>query len=434
MDEFDLLFGPAKKAHLTPMERAVTRKVLEVHIAKNPVRATGDACHRESMSPPERQFVAATSGIRLTSAQRARTKDAILKFVQSHPVRVAEVSGLRGAVAPGAEGLWSTVLFLCPRRLMPIFSIVLAMFVAFGGAVSYAADGALPGDFLYAFKIHVNEGLRLGLTFSEESRARFEAERAERRLQEAEALVAQDRLTDDVRFEIQTTLDQHIENAQQDIATMSVGSENTAAAAVSAAVEKTIEKHRAVYLQISGVPAEAEADASISAKAAEGGPASMTVEAGAPMRASTDAAPSAEGAIRATENKIREVRSFLGRAGVGVSADARLKLDAAAATLTDARAKFAADAHNDAFLRAKEAARLAQQAKLLLEARGVVGNSVTIDSHEDSSASESGRSESKVKIDADAGAKVDIDVQGNGTTPVNANSNAESTVKVKVGD
>ncbi|MFZ3043807.1 MAG: DUF5667 domain-containing protein [Minisyncoccia bacterium] len=64
-----------------------------------------------------------------------------------------------------------------------------------GGSVTFAAEGALPGDLLYPVKIHVAEPLQGALVSGDVGKAQWQAQVAVRRLEEAETLAAQGRLS-----------------------------------------------------------------------------------------------------------------------------------------------------------------------------------------------------------------------------------------------
>ncbi|OGG48948.1 hypothetical protein A3G63_01805 [Candidatus Kaiserbacteria bacterium RIFCSPLOWO2_12_FULL_52_8] len=73
--------------------------------------------------------------------------------------------------------------------------ILLIVLLAGGSVASAAAGEALPGDILYPVKIYINEPL-IGATISGDVlKARYEASRTIRRLEEAESLVAEGRLS-----------------------------------------------------------------------------------------------------------------------------------------------------------------------------------------------------------------------------------------------
>jgi hypothetical protein len=75
------------------------------------------------------------------------------------------------------------------------YAIAVVLIVALaGGSSAFAAEGALPGDLLYPVKVSVVEPLRSAITVSTSAKAELEAEKAVRRLQEAEALASENRL------------------------------------------------------------------------------------------------------------------------------------------------------------------------------------------------------------------------------------------------
>jgi hypothetical protein len=96
--------------------------------------------------------------------------------------------GWREAVA----GLFA--LFAGPRlsRAAVSLSLAVSLLLALGGGAVYAAQGALPGDSLYAVKTTA-EGLRLQLSSSDLDRTRLHLDLADTRLGELQRLAAQNR-------------------------------------------------------------------------------------------------------------------------------------------------------------------------------------------------------------------------------------------------
>lgn len=87
-------------------------------------------------------------------------------------------------------------------------TIVLIIAILLGGA-SFSAENALPGDALYPVKVSINEEVKSALSFSAEAKARYEAKRAEKRLDEAEKLAAEGRLNTEARAEIASRFEAH---------------------------------------------------------------------------------------------------------------------------------------------------------------------------------------------------------------------------------
>ncbi|MDP3793466.1 MAG: DUF5667 domain-containing protein, partial [Candidatus Uhrbacteria bacterium] len=97
---------------------------------------------------------------------------------------------------------------------MPIIGIVIAIIVVLGGGTSLVAQTSLPGDALYPVKINVNEEAQAFLQTSIEAKARWEVERAERRLEEAEELTVKSTVTVDARMRIEKNFSQQAERVK----------------------------------------------------------------------------------------------------------------------------------------------------------------------------------------------------------------------------
>ncbi|MDZ4226368.1 MAG: DUF5667 domain-containing protein [Patescibacteria group bacterium] len=98
-------------------------------------------------------------------------------------------------------------------RFAPALAAVLI--IVLGGGTAYAAQGALPGELLYTVKVSVNEPLRQALAVSTEAKAAFHTEVAQTRLEEAETLAAEGRLTASTSAKIETNLDAHLAHVEE---------------------------------------------------------------------------------------------------------------------------------------------------------------------------------------------------------------------------
>jgi len=93
-------------------------------------------------------------------------------------------------------------------KLVSPLAFILLLAIA-GGGTAYAAEGAVPGDTLYAIKLKVNEPVREALAVSSEAKANWHAEAAERRMEEAEVLAERGTLTPETKTELEANLDRH---------------------------------------------------------------------------------------------------------------------------------------------------------------------------------------------------------------------------------
>lgn len=95
--------------------------------------------------------------------------------------------------------------------------LVLAIFIvgASGAGVTYAANEADPGEWLYPLKLHVSEPLMTQLTFGKLSKAELATQLAERRYQEIQILEQREELPPHLRENMRENWQLHRENAER---------------------------------------------------------------------------------------------------------------------------------------------------------------------------------------------------------------------------
>lgn len=187
----------------------------------------------------------------LTDAEKTRLRNALKLFMSEHP-----------AVAPlfvrltdrFADRLASFGDALASRHFMNAqfasVALVLVLFVGIG--TSFAAEGALPGDPLYAVKIYVNEQVRGALAVSEASKAQWNVEQVSRRLAEAETLAAQDRLSEVARTQIELSLNESVKEFDENVSKLAKSESGPlAAAAVRSDLEASLMNHEQALTSLS---------------------------------------------------------------------------------------------------------------------------------------------------------------------------------------
>lgn len=143
------------------------------------------------MKNAEEKFFKELKMLRMDTAEREHVREALFVHMQKHTVDKDAL--LRRMLRGGA-----TFHAKAPRRLWKMqFAPALASVVLLAGlgGVSYAAEGAVPGDALYSVKVHINETVRTAMAISPEQRVVWETTRVTRRIEEAEALAARGELT-----------------------------------------------------------------------------------------------------------------------------------------------------------------------------------------------------------------------------------------------
>jgi len=145
-------------------------------------------------------FKNAGASVRMDDASRARMRARLLSHIQENPVSV-----------PSPYRFSFSSFHLTMRSGV---AAVLAVLVVGAGGTAYAADDALPGDALYAVKVGVNEPVAGALAVTVAGKAAHHAEVATTRLAEAEALVADGRLTATTSALLAADFDTHAQAAE----------------------------------------------------------------------------------------------------------------------------------------------------------------------------------------------------------------------------
>lgn len=117
---------------------------------------------------------------------------------------------------------------------MPFIAIALVIAAALGGGTAAVAQASLPGDALWGFKVHVNEGLAGALSASDTAKADWDLNTIKTRLSEAEALSAKGELTAEAEADIAANLKSHGEGIKSAIAKLQADGDAETAASIAA--------------------------------------------------------------------------------------------------------------------------------------------------------------------------------------------------------
>lgn len=139
------------------------------------------------------EYVAKLKNLKLSESSRQRIQSSLQEYASFHSVRADETSRFIGVVPKGAS------LFSFKFVYMPL---VILLAVMIGGGTSLAAQGSVPGDFLYPVKTGVNENIREAFAVSADSEAKLQANLLDERLEEAQKLHAKGQLSADAESTI----------------------------------------------------------------------------------------------------------------------------------------------------------------------------------------------------------------------------------------
>ena len=200
----------------------------------------------------------------LTDAERAQLRGSLRAFMEEHPPRAPFFMLALDRIE---EALDRASRFFSLGRARYAFSAALLILLV-GGGTSYAAESALPGEALYPIKIGINEKIAATLAVSAEEHAYFDAQLAERRMEEAEQLAASGKLSPRESAQIELGLHLATANFNMHVAEIATSSESGAATAANAQseLEATFAAHAQVLATIgTAMPEAASSVASLEA-------------------------------------------------------------------------------------------------------------------------------------------------------------------------
>jgi hypothetical protein len=321
--------------------------------------------------------------IALTADEKASGREMFRAYMAMRPIRdVSPDAAVRQGMARKPFGFALLTSLVKP---MSVFALVLALMVSAGG-VSYAAEGALPGDALYPVKVSINEEVRAVAAVSAEEKAEWETERAERRLAEAEALAAKGMLKAKAAAEVEKRFVAHAASAKAHIIEAEATADAGAAAELDAGFEGALNAHKKILSLLASAEAKGgndddgdeDEDGETSLAAAVEAETKAVVQRReksqqkVAVKASADIRTAAEARKAASRRTVDEVRALFAKMRVRMDAEAVASADARIAaaekSLADGDAKLASGEYAAAFSLYLEAHRNAQEAKRFIKA------------------------------------------------------------------
>ncbi len=262
-------------------------------------------------------------------------------------------------------------------KIRMTIAIIIALLL--GGGTSFAAENALPGDVLYPIKIYVNENVQELAAVSDKAEAKVQAHLAERRLEEAEKLAVGGKLTAETSADIKARFEKHLEKSKERRMKVQEKSDAEAVADISSDIEVSLGIHQNLLMNIEDAKPEMRGFVGglldgirLHLRDASEDRANIEAKIFAGAGGGTEA--SAQGTMKAAQNKIDEVKKYIenrkGKLSLEIYAEAGAKIKTAEAAMAEGKAKIEAKAYADAFALFKKAAREAQSAQLFAVTAG----------------------------------------------------------------
>lgn len=147
------------------------------------------------------EYLKKLESIRLSDSSRARMQKSLLEYARFHGVREGAESRSNDRVPVST---WLSVL-----NRMSSMPLTLLVTVVLGAGTSFAAQSAVPGDFLYPIKTEINETVRGAFAFGTQAKVAFETALLEERVEEAETLQTRGALTQENTTHVAETVEVH---------------------------------------------------------------------------------------------------------------------------------------------------------------------------------------------------------------------------------
>jgi len=293
----------------------------------------------------------------LSGEEKESLRERLQHFMNHHAVEqhapvVVEQQGI---------GLW---LSLFIQGVLPRTMALACVFLLIGSGAAYAAEGSVPGDFLYTYKVKV-ENIRGHLAFGERQKAQWEGTRALRRLEEVEKLTADNKLTQDTWVRLHGSFIDHVVEAEHHIDSVAKKGDMEGARRLSADLEVFLRAHHSVMESI-GHERRDNSEIQLVIEKVQKGILKNTTEKYVPEKTTAqterrklDAQSKIMQALRAVETGRKNVP-----AQTGEESDDEA-LNKADAMIMEANAQFDIGSFEEAAALAREAVRFAEEAKIL---------------------------------------------------------------------
>ena len=305
----------------------------------------------------------AARGFVLSAEEKNRMRKNISAFMRARPVSGAD---------PYRSIRWFNFSLFSSGRSLAAAGVLGVILM---GSVSYAAEGALPGEPLYSVKLNVNEQVQRMIALTPKAQANWEATAAERRLTEVETLAKTGKLNPELKAQIKKTFETHAEAAKNKIAQLTSRQDANAAANIGSNFESSLRAHEKILTQLEDRnDASTSILASVKVKTAtiaqERQDAEDTISAKTPEELKNTLEKSQQNA----EYEVAKIRTLFTSSAKNFSATSSAKINTqlkgAESRIAKGRQEAGQSGYRDALKLFQQAIRTANETRILLQASG----------------------------------------------------------------
>lgn len=184
-----------------------------------------------------KNFIKSLKNISLSNKEKDVLRYRISEFISYHPIR--------NNISLKKKSFYFSIFTL--KTISKSIAIILILVTVVGGTgVSYASTSALPGDILYGVKVNVTERIEEKLAVRPESKVNIQSAHVERRLNEAQILVQENRLSPQTKEIVRVNLERNLQNVTQTIENLKDDGQVEKALEVAAMVTPVLSAHKEV--------------------------------------------------------------------------------------------------------------------------------------------------------------------------------------------
>jgi len=372
----------------------------------------------------------------MAAEEKARIRAALSSHIDAHPAPAADERRAGGLLASPFMSEFKNLTFLSRKMTaMHMFEGLAVALLIVLGSVSAAAQGALPGEPLYAVKVNINEQVSGAFAFSPQAKAQHEASLAATRLDEAVDLSAQGKLTPQARAQIEANLQTHVDNVEKNVDKLTSQDDARGAIEVSSDLASTLNAHEQVMQSLSSGSDEAGSVAAAIRLQLSGVSDQLgMLEQQVTDEVSIDSEDQAHMKSGQAESAILSAKDDYAAAQGSVSAevlsDANQRITSALNYLSDGYASMGNGAFNKAFINFQTAIRYSKEARVIIAAGknlNIPGTTTPSDDGEGTSTATSTASTTDETATSTASTTEGADGSGTSATGTSATSTASTT-------
>lgn len=160
----------------------------------------------------------ARNAVFFSTKEKEEIRFRVVAFMKDNPVIITEnkLANNRHYLVRNLS-FWKNLEFATLITKKPFFkyAFVISAFAIFlCSGIAFSAQKALPGDTLYPVKVGINEKVLSFMSFSKESKAKYDVRLVQLRLEESERIASEKKIDTETSAKITSLLNKHLEDAR----------------------------------------------------------------------------------------------------------------------------------------------------------------------------------------------------------------------------